>query len=165
LAALAAAGATKNRLLRSLRLLRAWLPEVEEPLAHPAKTGSGGELLVRLDNGRLAEPSGQLLFNFEAEGATPAVPLSTEPPTAEHWLRLGCDHEETGGLLEAVRAYRQALLVGGPDTATSFNLGNVLYALGDLDGARERFSQAVELQPPSTEAWKRESAGPVPQLQ
>jgi hypothetical protein len=56
------------------------MPEVEEPLAHLAKSGPGGELLVRLENGRLVEPSGQLVFDFEAaDGATPAVPLSTEP--------------------------------------------------------------------------------------
>src|SRR5262249_45963001 len=65
LAALAGAGATKERLLRSLRQLRTWMPEVEEPLARLAASGARGELLVRLDNGQLAEPSGQLVFDFE----------------------------------------------------------------------------------------------------
>jgi tetratricopeptide (TPR) repeat protein len=139
LSGLAAAGANKERLVRSLRQLRTWMPEVEEPLARLAAS-PGGELLVRLENGQLAEPSGQLVFDFESEeGAAPAAPvLSAEPATAEQWHDLGLRHEEAGRLTEAARAYRQALHVGGPDGQTYFNLANVLYRLGDKEGARER---------------------------
>jgi tetratricopeptide (TPR) repeat protein len=139
LAALAAAGASKDPLLRSLRLLRTWMPEVEQPLARLAAS-PGGELLVRLENGQLAEPSGQLVFDFEAEnGAAPGTPvLSAEPATAAKWFDLGLRHEEAVRLLEAAQAYRRALDVGGPDAQTYFNLANVLYRLGDKEGARER---------------------------
>jgi tetratricopeptide (TPR) repeat protein len=155
LSALAAAGATKERLLRSLRQLRAWMPEVEQPLARLALSGPGGELLVRLENGQLAEPSGQLVFDFEAaDGAAPAAALiCTEPAKAAGWFSLGWEHEQAGRLLEAVRAYRQALDVGGPDGETCFNLGNTLYRLGDKTGARACLLQAVALQPESAEAW------------
>jgi tetratricopeptide (TPR) repeat protein len=121
-------------------------------LAHPAKTGSGGELLVRLDNGRLAEPSGQLVFDFEAADSPPPQVLSTEPATADQWFELGRGHEPAGRLIEAARAYRQALVVGGPDAQTCFNLANVLYRLGDKEGARERLYLAVAWQPDAA-AW------------
>jgi tetratricopeptide (TPR) repeat protein len=154
LSALVQAGVTKQRLERSLRQLKAWLPHVEQPLAQLPLLGSGGELLVRLDNGQLAEPTGQLVLDFEdSAGEATGTVLSTQPATAGEWLEAGCQSEAAGRLTEAVHAYRQALLIGGPDAAGSFNLGNALYALGQKEEASKRFYQAVELKPEFVQAW------------
>src|SRR5262249_27436233 len=48
---------------------------------------------------------------------------------------------------------RQALLSGGPQRETSFNLANVLHALGRKHEAAERFYQVLELDNRFVEAW------------
>lgn len=53
--------------------------------------------------------------------------------------------ENAGYWDEAVRVYRSALLAGGLDAGVSFQLGKVLYLLGDFAAARERFYAALEL--------------------
>jgi tetratricopeptide (TPR) repeat protein len=148
------AGVTRERLQRSLRQLRRWMPDVEQPLAQLSLSGKNGELFVRLDNGQLAMPSGQLVFDFdEAENEAVERVLAPGPATADEWLEIACQHEEAGEHSEAVHAYRRALLVGGIDANTIFELANALYALGRKEEATERYYQAVELKPGFVEAW------------
>ncbi|MBI3408097.1 MAG: tetratricopeptide repeat protein [Planctomycetes bacterium] len=109
--------------------------------------------MVRLDQGQLAEPSGQLHLDFEAESAEPVARTSPAIRTSEEWWEQGCAYEDAGQLHEAAEAYREALYVGGPDAKICFNLANVLYALGHLGQAAERFRQAVELKHQFAEAW------------
>ena len=61
--------------------------------------------------------------------------------------------EARGNWAEAERAYRQALLAGGPTAETCFNLANVLYSLGQYARSGERYRQVVELDPDFWEAW------------
>jgi tetratricopeptide (TPR) repeat protein len=159
----AQSGVSPARLRRSLEQLKAWMPEVDQSLAQLAVLEKDGRLLVRLAEGQLAEPTGQGLFDFADEpcgGTFPTCPipgrLETCPtglPTAEEWLQLGCEHEEAGRLPDAEQAYRQALLLGGPNAETCFNLANVLYALGRKEQAAERFRQVVEIDSGFVEAW------------
>jgi tetratricopeptide (TPR) repeat protein len=150
---LAAAGVSAERIRRSLEQLRTWLPDVEERFEQLAVLEKDGRLLVRLREGQLAEPTGQCLFDFGDEPATEMVPVAPGPQTASDWFQAGCAHEEVGRWADAAHAYRQALLVGGPDAEACFNLGNVLYALGQQAQAAERFHQAVEIEPDSVGAW------------
>ena len=46
-----------------------------------------------------------------------------------------------------------ALMLGGPDRDTCFNLANVLHALGRKAQAAERYRQALELDHSFVEAW------------
>jgi len=101
----------------------------------------------------LADPNGQLLFDFGDDPAEPAVEFTAKQLTADEWFALGCQHEEAGRLPEAEAAYRQALLAGGPDAVYCFNLANVLYALERRADASERYYQAVELDAQGPEAW------------
>jgi tetratricopeptide (TPR) repeat protein len=110
-------------------------------------------LLVRLGDGQLAESSGQLQFDFAGEPPSSTVSVASGRETAENLFERGLTHEEVGDLAEAAQAYRQALLVGGPDDDTSFNLANVLFALGEKEMAAERFRQVVEMNPGFAEAW------------
>jgi len=152
---LTAAGVKAPQLRRSLEQLGRWLPGLQQPLAQLGIIERNGQVLIRLDEDRLAEPSGQLQLDFgeDVNGSAGILNSQGEVRGAEDWWETGCDAEEAGRLREAARAYRQALYVGGPDAKLSFNLGNVLYALGQRGQAAERFRQAVELDHDFAEAW------------
>jgi tetratricopeptide (TPR) repeat protein len=146
------AGVRPEQIRRSLEQLRRWLP-VERPLAQLGLLEQNGQLLVRLESGQLAEPSGQRHFDFAADTAPEVVEAAPRQRTAEQWFETGCDLEVAGHLPQAADAYRQALLVGGPDANVCYNLANVLYHLGDKGQAAERYRQAVEVNPGFAEAW------------
>lgn len=147
------AGVTAERLRKSLEQLRHWLPDVHQPLAQLAMIERDGQLLVRLDAGQLAEPSGQLQFDFAAAPQPVVVEARAHARTADEWAEAGAQAEDAGQLRQAAEAYRQALLAGGPDATLSFNLANVLYLLGQKPAAIERYRQAVELDPLFAAAW------------
>jgi tetratricopeptide (TPR) repeat protein len=167
LVSLAQFGVRPDKIRRSLEQLQGWLPEVGLPIAQLAVIERDGRVLVRLSEGQLAEPSGQGVFEFpdgervrndEANNDKLVTcqfrQVETSPPrTAEQWFEDGCAHEEEGRWAEAAEAYRLALLVGGPNAQTCFNLGNVLYALRQKGRAAERYRQAVEIDRTFVEAW------------
>jgi tetratricopeptide (TPR) repeat protein len=174
LVSLAHAGVGPDRMRRSLEQLKIWLPELGLPVAQLAVIERDGRVLVRLSAGQLAEPSGQGVFEFsDGENGRLAAGVggtgeaqdgksvtcqfrqveNLPPRTAEQWFDDGCAHEEAGRWAEAAEAYRLALLAGGPNARTCFNLGNALYALGEKKRAAERYRQAVEIDRGFVEAW------------
>lgn len=78
------------------------------------------------------------------------------PKSAKRLVRMAADLEEAGRLAEAADVYRAALAGGGQTAGataeTCFALADVLYRLGDLGGARERYFMAVELNEDYVEA-------------
>ena len=86
----------------------------------------------------------------QAPGAAPADPSAR---SADEWFELALEYEDAERLDDAARAYREALLAGGPSAEIAFNLGNVLYSLGRWEEALSRFQQAVEADPEFVEAW------------
>jgi tetratricopeptide (TPR) repeat protein len=149
----ASAGISVQRIKRSLEQLRRWLPEVREPLDQLAVLERDGQLLVRLQNERLADPSGQLRFDFDQPSAAAALPLETGPQNPADWFDDACRKEDEGDLEGAVRGYRRALELGGPDAVSCFNLANALHTLGRREQAAERYRQAVEIDRNFVEAW------------
>ena len=147
------AGVAPERIRKSLQQLRRWLPEVDEPMAQLSVLEADGNLLVRLEQGLLCEPSGQQLFPFDDEAAVRTVQVQPAAQTAAQWFEAGCAHEDAGRLQQAAHAYRQALAAGGPDKETAFNLANVLYALGRREQAAERFRQVTEMDGAFVAAW------------
>jgi tetratricopeptide (TPR) repeat protein len=161
---LTGAGVSIDRIRRSLAKLRKWMPQVEQPLQQLAILEKSGPVLVRLGEGDLAEPDGQLHFEFgsspaglsdaaQAAGAATSLRIAPGPRTADEWLEQGLAQEREEFLDEAAASYRQALLVGGPSAVAAFNLANVLRALGHKPQALERYSQAVEIEPDFADAW------------
>jgi tetratricopeptide (TPR) repeat protein len=160
------AGVTVPRLRKSLEQLRAWVPEAGEPLQQLGAIEDYGRLLVRMEAGDLSAADGQLHFEFApAEEVTAdESPLSGEPllriagggvapRTAADWYAQAVDQDAAGYLAEAAESYREALLVGGPDAQTCFDLGHCLQSQGKLERAAERYAQATEVEPRFGEAW------------
>lgn len=152
LSELARAGARPEQIRRNLEQVQRWLP-VEQPLAQLMLLEQDGQLLVRLEDGQLAEPRGQRQFDFGEAAEIPVCEQATGERTAEQWFTHGCELEALQQWGEAAEAYRQALLVGGPDARICFNLGNVLYALDQKERAVKRYRQSVEIDPTFAEAW------------
>ncbi len=171
-------GVTPQRLRRSFEQLGQWLRDpVAQPIAQPVAqvaqalaqvavleqvVAQGGRLFVRLDDGRLAEPTGQLQFDFPMTEGPPVVqpfqqPFAPLAPFAqarhEDDFEQGCSHETAGRWAEAVECYRAALAQRGPCARICFNLANAHYNLGRTGQAVERYRQAVEIDGNFAEAW------------
>jgi len=146
------AGVRPERLRRIIEQMRTWLGSIEQPLLQLALLEQNGQLMVRLDDG-LADTSGQRHFDFD-DVSEPSEVRSPQPAaTAEQLFEQGCRKEESGRLDEAAEAYRQALLLGGPNPTICFNLANVLNAMGQKEQAVERYYQVVELNRVDVDAW------------
>lgn len=104
-------------------------------------------ITVRLPDGRLVEPGGQLLFDF-AGGEARALPTLRSP---HDWFQIGVDAEAAGRLEDAVRAYERAL--DDVNAEAHFNLGNCLYSLRRRAEAAARFEAATRVRPDYAEAW------------
>ena len=149
---LARSGVTPGRIRKSLEQLSGWMQDTEHSLAQLAALENGGPLLVRLQDGRLAEPSGQLRLAFES----PPEAGPARPPAAlgaDEWFERGVSCEDHGRLEDAAQAYREALRAGGRSPEVSFNLGNTLYALGRKQEAVRELEQATTIEPDYVEAW------------
>ena len=97
--ALTSAGISAARIGRSIRELAQWLPDAQgahaEAMLTQLETSAHSPILsVRLRDGRLADPAGQLLLDFhrEAAGASPgagAIRSFTAPPACERQPAAG----------------------------------------------------------------------------
>jgi tetratricopeptide (TPR) repeat protein len=171
LAELLAAGVSPQAVEKKLAALSRLLPGVERPLAQLSVIVQGRELLLRQGDG-LIEPGGQLRFDFEAEPESPptgseasAADLSTTLPNPSTLaisdratispaeLRAWAGQLEDAGQLElAADMYRAVLAAGGPQADVCFQLAELLYRLGDVSAARERYYVTIELDEDFVEA-------------
>jgi tetratricopeptide (TPR) repeat protein len=167
LAELLAAGNSPGAIERKLAALGRYLPGVERPLAQLSVIVEGKDILLRQGDG-LIEPGGQLRFDFEASeqetadeeaGAAEGVvalapPCDGEPApiSPEQLCRMAARLEDEGQLEPAVETYRAAMAATGPVPELCFQVAELLYRLGDLGGARERYFMTIELNEDYVEA-------------
>ena len=161
LAELLEAGVSARAIERKILALGQMLPQVRRPLAELSVVVEGKELLLRQAGG-LIEPGGQWRIDFEAveEEATGAAESTAVDAEVEREGSLGPDMlwqaalrlEDDGELEPAADMYRAALAAGGPSAEICFMLAELLYRQGDLAGARERYSMAVEIDEDYVEA-------------
>lgn len=161
------AGVSIACIRKSLEQLRSFVPDAAEPLQQLAAIEDYGRLLVRMEEGDLSAADGQLHFDFLPVENTPAEeshlagePLlrivgggGVAPRTAADWYAQAVDQEASGYLAEAAESYREALLVGGPDAQTCFDLAHCLHAQGLVERAAERYAHATEIDPRFADAW------------
>ena len=169
LAELLAAGMSPQAIEKKLAQLSRLLPSVQRPLAQLSVIVEGNQLLLRQGDG-LIDSAGQLRFDFQSieadsiaaaggeEAVLRTVPFVEPSPvekSPEQLCDLAATIEETGDLELAAETYRAALAAGGPRAETCFQLAELLYRLGDLAGARERYYQALELDEDYVEARRQ----------
>jgi tetratricopeptide (TPR) repeat protein len=175
LAELLAAGVSPAAIERKLGQLSRYLPHVQRPLAQLSVIVHGKDILLREGDG-LIEPGGQLRFDFDAAPAdefdAAAMPDS-EPRDGPRVVSLGlpvpaeaddevfsvdrmtaaaAELEETGQLEAAADMYRAVMAAEGPRPEPCFLLAELLYRMGDLCAARERYYMAIELDEDYVEA-------------
>ncbi|HMP79247.1 MAG TPA: O-linked GlcNAc transferase [Pirellulaceae bacterium] len=147
-----------------LSRLAEMFPGLQMPLSQLNVMVRGRDVLLKQGAGLVA-PGGQLLIDFETlessetPGDETTVPpifefhsmgraafnLSSSQASPMDYLRLACELEDAGETLHAIDAYRAMLLAFGPTPEACFRLAELLYATGDLRGARERYFMAVEI--------------------
>jgi len=166
LAELLAAGMSPRAIEKKLESLSRLLPGVKRPLAQLSAIIEGKEILLRQGDG-LIDPGGQLRFDFEASenGPGPAHRKSAEilslakqarsgetMVSPDEMCRLAAELEEEGHLEAAAEVFRAVAAATGGHPEICFQIAELLYRLGDLDGARERYYMTVELDEDYVEA-------------
>jgi tetratricopeptide (TPR) repeat protein len=161
LAQLLTAGCSLSMISRKLDELSRLLPNVPRPLTDPDIVVDGRSLRVRRDEG-IAEPSGQLLMEFDAtrpaaigaaeESLPAAIPIAAaglsadiEAYAAADLRSLADELEQAGRCDHAIEVYRAILVSGEFNAEDQFALAELLYRQGDLSAARERYYIAIEL--------------------
>lgn len=153
LAELVHAGVSLSSIDRQMAELTRLAPEVERPLADLSIVVEGGKIFLRRGTD-LTEPSGQLLIDFDAPSDTPPAPaianaFATEhggpPPSPEALRNEAMELSDAGQPALAIEMYRGVLLSGQADAEDHFVVADLLYQLGELAAARERYFMAIEL--------------------
>ncbi|HUG68514.1 MAG TPA: MerR family transcriptional regulator [Pirellulaceae bacterium] len=164
LAQLLAAGASPAAIEAKLAALSRYVPDVDRPLAQLSVIVEGKQILLRQGEG-LVEPSGQLRIDFDALEAYASEQLQesgdwsaratlslanhlaelSAPTTPKEMVEAAIAYEDEGELEAAVEMYRAALTAGGAQAEVCFHLAELLYMLGDISAARERYFMAIEL--------------------
>lgn len=134
------------RILRSLRRLRAQLPE-EVPLAGLRIEAVGDSVVVNEGRGQWQPDDGQYVFSFQVEApdgglaifdpAEAAVALPTE-----HWFEKG-EALEMLDIEKACDAYRRAIAHDTRDLRAYVNLGRLLHERGSLSEAEAVYRDAI----------------------
>jgi len=154
LAALRRDGVKPARLRRALRQLARWHRGGDSLAAALAGLMQGDDLLVRLPDGRLAEPSGQLRLQFDLPASrAPVVHLRRQALDPVEAFERALAAEEAGDHAAALEGYEAALAGLGREPEILFNAGNALFALGRPADAAAYFLEAVQGDAEFAQAW------------
>ncbi len=149
-------GASLANIRHGLEQIERWLPEREAPFSQLALLEHDGRIIVRL-NGTLAEPSGQMRFNFDPPGpVTPLIIGAAVSPLREDSESLfdqALAAEDAQDLAAAADLYQRAILHDPADPVLPFNLGNVFFGLARYGEAADSYQRALRLDPGYAEAW------------
>jgi tetratricopeptide (TPR) repeat protein len=88
----------------------------------------------------------------EPKATLPIAPALFATASVSELIARAARFEDDGDLESAADMYRTALAVGGPDAAACFALAELLYRLGDVTAARERYFMTIELDEEYVEA-------------
>ncbi len=149
------AGVPPRHIRKALENLGRWAPDADNAITQ-LEALEGGALGIRTDEGDLAETTGQMRLDLDADATPDAVhePIATlRAAPQETWFERGIHAEEEERLEDAADAYGRTIALDGPTAEACFNLGNVLYALERTTQAAASFREAVSLEPDYAEAW------------
>jgi DNA-binding transcriptional MerR regulator len=168
---LLAAGLTLQTVRRSLDALRVKLPDVDQPLSRLRIRCEHEKVIVETSERSFEAATGQGLLDFSVQSLhQQAAQVLAIPRAQEHaaeddrsayeWFMIACERErawdgedpDDPAFLDARQAYDRALDLDPEFAAAYTNLGALLAAVGDLDGARDHFDQALRCDPDQPEA-------------
>lgn len=158
LAQLRSAGISTHRLNKILTNLCWAIPRWKERFRQLSLVVNGRTVLFQSED-KLIDDRGQLQLDFDGlrhncSDLSDYPPVLAIPDQAEEnfspesftkIMELAELAESRSEWEKAAELYRTALAVGGPNPEVCFRLADVLYQMGDLNGARERYFMAVEL--------------------
>lgn len=171
IARLIASGATPQAIENKLSRLAGLYPNLQRPLSQLSVIIEGRCLLLRQGAG-LIEPGGQMRIDFDStESELDDVSgsdedsqhlISIESPvlnrdldqlaSPDEFIEVAISYEDEDDPQSAVDVYRMMSLTFGPTAESCFRMAELLYQLGDLAAARERYFIAVELDETFVEA-------------
>jgi Flp pilus assembly protein TadD len=137
---LAGRGKSLKRIKQQINLLRE-----RNATAHLPAIGFGATLFVRDRDGNAIEWSGQRDFDFADETDATVCLLDGVDADVLFERALACEDDDR--LEEAAALYRRALELEPADADIHFNLGNVLFGTGDVDGATRHYKEALACDP------------------
>ena len=158
LALLRQSGISAYRMSKILANLCRAIPRWKERFRQLSLVVSGRTVFFQSGN-KLIDHRGQLQLNFDASDgdhgewddapsilAIPArIEVDRPAQSLSEIMELAELAESRSEWEKAAELYRAALAVSGPNPEVCFRLADVLYQMGDLNGARERYFMAVEL--------------------
>jgi tetratricopeptide (TPR) repeat protein len=138
-ASLFANGIGLSEIIRSVKEVRAWLPEADlsNMRLHPTHHAIEIE-----QSGSRTDKRGQFV-----------LPVSPPEQNADALFEQAQAAEEAGDIAEAERLYRALMKCDPTDAAPRFNLGNMLRANGRKVEAEAAFRAATRADPMFAEAW------------
>lgn len=147
-------GVTLAEIRDGMEQVQACLPDRELPFSQLDMLQHDGQLLMRI-NGSLVELNGQLRFDFDndSEATCETLPVPCSADDAERLFDEALAFEDAGLLDRAAEAYRKAIQWDSDDPVLPFNLGNVLFGLGQVEDAAASYQAALERDPGYAEAW------------
>jgi tetratricopeptide (TPR) repeat protein len=174
IARLIAAGKSPQSIEAQLSQLANVEDESQRSLSQLSVIVEGKEVLLRQGDG-LIEPGGQQVFPFDSiddcESDPPALlPIESsllrleapesfeldsngEPTLSpDELIEIAIELEDEGEISSAIECYRSIQMSNGPSADISFRMAELLYQIGDLTAARERYFNAIELEPSYVEA-------------
>ena len=172
LAELLSAGASPKAIEQKLASLSQTLPDVRRPLAQLSVIVEGQQILLRQGEG-LIEPSGQRRIDFDSLADEASISTTSAPSVISFLDSLGTteaenpqsdddsidpiqqqafDCEDAGYYEAAIDCYHAILSRDGARADISFQLAELLYRMGELWAARERYLNAIELDAEFVEA-------------
>ena len=168
IATLVELGVEPKTIEKNIRQFATWLPDFQRPLNQLSILVEGKTILLRQADG-LVEPGGQRRLDFdhqtdprdefelEAEGHilpfNDCRVIELGPHSGiDEYVELAEQLEASGELSDAIEVYRSLQFAFGPDPDTCLRIGELLFRLGDSNGARERYFFAIELDETMVEA-------------
>ena len=168
IATLVELGVEPKTIEKNIRQFATWLPDFQRPLNQLSILVEGKTILLRQADG-LVEPGGQRRLDFdhqtdprdelelEAEGHilpfNECRVIELGPHSGiDEYVELAEQLEASGELSDAIEVYRSLQFAFGPDPDTCLRIGELLFRLGDSNGARERYFFAIELDETMVEA-------------
>ncbi len=166
IANLVSEGVSIHTIEKNLGRLTRWMPSQLRPLAQWSWQVDGQRILLRREEG-LIEPDGQTRIDFDSlddaadRGVSSVQMTSVTFPLEQidkhlsspsQFLQLAEQMEQSDDAESAIEVYRALHLAFGPTAETCFRLGELLYQIGELQAARERYFSAIELDEQMVEA-------------